>query len=119
MRPRGLAYLDGVLKQPNAGRKLSAFVRFREYVARRTGRHSRATATDRAIANELAVGDVHSVVSRRSCLDLTAATWATIYRLGVVTDTSPKTILEALVSLGLEQASMSIREQGIAPQVAA
>ena len=116
-RPRGLPYLDRVLQQPHADRKLSAFVRFREYVERRAGRHSRTSITDRARLRELEQINEHTVIERRSNLELTAATWLTILRLSTATNTSTKTILEALVSLGLEQTAYAIREQGSAPAV--
>jgi len=118
MRPRGLPYLEQLLTDPRVERKLSAFVRFRDYVERRQKRHSRASVTDRAIAKELSSIEEHQVVRRRSALDLTAATWTVIYQLGVATNTSPKTILEALVSLGLEQTSYAIRADGVTPPIA-
>ena len=118
-RPRGLAYLDGVLKQPNASRKLSAFVRFREHLSNRAGRKSRASILDRARLIELERAEPRTIVNRESHLEFDAATWTTILRLANATDSSGKTILEALVLLGLEQTSFAIREQGTAPSVAA
>ena len=117
-RPRGLPFLEGVLSQPHADRKLTAFVRFREYVERRSKRKSRISVTDRARAAELATLDAHTIVNRQSLLDLNAATWSVIYRIAVTTNTSPKTIIEALVTLGLEQVSYAVRADGVASAIA-
>lgn len=116
-RPRGLPYLESLLTQPRVERKLTSFVRFRDYVERRQKRHSRAGAIDRARARELKDTPPHTVIRRRGDIDLAAATWAVIYALGVATDTSTKTIVEALVSLGLESTSESIRRDGVGPSV--
>ena len=117
-RPRGLPYLEKLLSHPRgAAAKLGAFVRFRQYVEKRAFRGSRPTAHDRARGNEYRNADPHTVIEARIRVSLPAAAWSVIHSLGNATDSSPKTILEALVLIGLEQTAYSIRATDASPQI--
>jgi hypothetical protein len=117
VRPRGLAYLERLLTDPGVAKRLSAFARFRQYIEARSSRRSRMTALDRARGAELVKEDPHLVIDRWGRIELPASAWAVIYGIGNQTDSSPKSVLEALIYIGLEQTASSVRSSGSSPDV--
>ena len=114
-RPLGIGYLERALAAPRSAGKLAAFGRFRLYIERRvTRRASKMTALDRAIAAELQSTDPRLVCNRRGEVDLPASALAVVYGLAREVDCSPKTVIEALILIGIEHTSNAIREAGFA-----